>query len=69
MLANINENTLASYFDGIFILESVAIFIPELALSLVNLVVTSLISFFVTFEKWDYASTSIMNEIGRVYIA
>jgi len=52
-----------------FLLENIALFIPELALSVVNIVVTSILASLVQFEKWDYASTSIMNEIARVYIA
>jgi hypothetical protein len=67
--ANIYEDLMAAQFDGIPILESISLLIPEIALSIVNMVVTYILALLVHFEKWDYASTTIMNEIARVYVA
>ena len=69
-LVNTNQSEIKTYMTQQFTwLKYVSTFIPSLCLAAVNILLPMITNRLIEFERWDYASTVINNQIWRNFLA
>ena len=69
-LVNVNEYTISSYLAAHYSwLSYLSAFIPSICLTLINTLIPLLTNLIIYFERWDYHSTVINNQIWRNFLA